>query len=37
MLTTFNSRWQRHDGFGFLAIAIVIVVAMAVGYLTAGF
>ena len=37
MLTTFNTRWQRHDGFGFLAVAIVIVAAIAAGYLTAQF
>lgn len=37
MLTTFNNRWQRHDGFGFLAVAFVIAAAMAVGYLTATF
>ena len=34
MLTTFNGRWRRHDGFGLLAIAIMIGVAIAVGYLT---
>jgi hypothetical protein len=35
MLATFNSRWQRHDGFGFIVIALVICVAILVGYLTA--
>ncbi len=36
MLTTFNARWRRHDGFGLLAIAVLIAAAMAAGYLTAG-
>jgi hypothetical protein len=36
MHTTFNGRWQRHDGFGFLVVAMLIVGAIAVGYLTAG-
>jgi hypothetical protein len=36
MHATFNDRWRRHDGFGLLAVAIVIAVAIAVGYLTGG-
>lgn len=36
MLTTFNGRWQRHDGFGLLAIALLTAAAIAIGYLTAG-
>jgi len=33
MQTTFNDRWRRHDGFGLLAVAIIIAAAIAVGYL----
>ena len=33
MQTIFNDRWRRHDGFGLLVVAIIIVVAIAVGYL----
>jgi len=36
MLTTFNARWRRHDGFGLIAIAVQIAAAIAAGYLTAG-
>lgn len=36
MLTTFNARWRRHDGFGLIAIAVLIAAAIAAGYLTAG-
>jgi hypothetical protein len=32
-LPTFNDRWRRHDGFGLLAVAIIIAAAIAVGYL----
>jgi hypothetical protein len=35
MQATFNGRWQRHDGFGFLTVAFLIAAAIAVGYLTA--
>lgn len=35
MLATFNGNWRRHDGFGLVAVAIVIAAAIAVGYLTA--
>jgi len=33
MQTTFNDRWRRHDGFGLLVVAVIIVAAIAVGYL----
>ena len=35
MQAIFNGRWRRHDGFGLLAVALVIVAAIAVGYFTA--
>jgi hypothetical protein len=37
MHTTFNDRWRRHDGFGLWAVAVLIVVAILVGYVTARF
>jgi len=33
MQTTFNDRWRRHDGFGLLAVAVIVAAAIAVGYL----
>lgn len=36
MHTTVNSRWQRHDGFGLIVVALVVGAAMVVGYLSAG-
>lgn len=35
MNATFNTRWQRHDGFGFVVVALLIGGAIVIGYLTA--
>lgn len=32
MLAMFNSRWQRHDGFGLVVIALLVCAAMVIGY-----
>jgi hypothetical protein len=32
MYPTFNTRRQRHDGFGFGAVALIICSAMVIGY-----
>ena len=35
MLAIFNGRWRRHDGFGLIAVALVIAASIVVGFLTA--
>jgi len=36
MQASFNHRWRRHDGFGLLAVAILVAAAIVAGFLTAG-
>ncbi len=35
MYTPMNTRWQRHDWFGFFLVATIVGAAMLLGYWTA--